>query len=245
MSRIIKIYVINKAIKWNTAQDTDSLVARHDGATHFMVLLNLKGDKMKTYSAEELKEILDNHRRWLYGYDGIKERADLRGANLYGADLYGANLCGADLCGANLCDADLRDANLCDADLRGANLRGADLRGANLRGADLRGADLCDADLCGADLYGADLYGADLRGADLRGLNGNLRHIKSIQTETYYITYTSKVIQIGCQRHTIEEWKNFDDEKIKRMDSKALNWWNKWKPILMQIIELAPCEETK
>lgn len=27
--------------------DTDSSVARHNGATHFMVLLNLKGDKMK------------------------------------------------------------------------------------------------------------------------------------------------------------------------------------------------------
>ena len=39
--------MINKTIKWNTAQDTDSSVARHNGATHFMVLLNLKGDKMK------------------------------------------------------------------------------------------------------------------------------------------------------------------------------------------------------
>lgn len=29
------------------------------------------------------------------------------------------------------------------------------------------------------------------------------------------------------------------------MDSGALEWWTKWKPIIMQIIELAPCEETK
>ena len=34
--------------------------------------------------------------------------------------------------------ADLRDANLRDADLSGANLRGADLSGADLRDADLR-----------------------------------------------------------------------------------------------------------
>ena len=155
---------------------------------------------MKTYTAEELKEILDNHRRWLYDHDGIKERANLRGANLRGANL----------CGANLCDA-------------------------NLRGASLRGADLCDADLRDANLCGANLC----------GLNGNLRHVKSLQIEKYYITYTSKVIQIGCQRHTIEEWKSFDDEKIRHMDSGALDWWSKWKPIIMQIIELAPCEETK
>ena len=155
---------------------------------------------MKMYTAEELKEILDNHRRWVYNHDGIKERANLRDANLYGADL---------------CNANLRDANLYGADLRGA------------------------------DLYGADLRGADLRDANLRGLNGNFRHVKSLQTEKYCITYTSKVIQIGCQSHTIEEWKNFDDEKIRRMDIGALDWWSKWKPVIMQIIELAPCEETK
>ena len=175
---------------------------------------------MKMYTAEELKEILDNHRRWVYNHDGIKERANLRDANLYGADL-------------------------CNANLRDANLYGADLRGADLYGADLRGADLRDANLYGADLYGADLRGADLRDANLRGLNGNFRHVKSLQTEKYCITYTSKVIQIGCQSHTIEEWKNFDDEKIRRMDIGALDWWSKWKPVIMQIIELAPCEETK
>ena len=67
-----------------------------------------------------------------------------------------------------------------------------------------------------------------------------------MQTETYYITYTSKIIQIGCQRHTIEEWKNFNNKSILEMDGKkALEWWDKWKPIIMQIIEMSPCEPTK
>ena len=145
---------------------------------------------MKTYTAEELKEILEKHKRWLYNHEGTQERA-----------------------------------NLSDANLIAANLIAADLRRANL--------------------YGADLSDADLSDANLSGLSGNLCHVKSIQTETYYITYTSKVIQIDCQIHTIEKWKNFDDETIKKMDSKALEWWKKWKPVLMQIIELAPCEETK
>ena len=47
--------------------------------------------------------------------------------------------------------ANLRGADLSDADLRGANLRGADLRGANLRGANLSDADLRGADLSDAD----------------------------------------------------------------------------------------------
>jgi len=87
---------------------------------------------------------------------------------------------------------------------------------------------------------------ANLRSANLYGVFGNLIHVKSLQTEKCYITYTSKVIQIGCQRHTIEEWKNFNDRSILEMDGKeALQWWNKWKPILMQIIEMSPCEPTK
>ena len=70
---------------------------------------------------EELKEILDSHKKWLHNEPG-GEKADLRDADLR--------------------DANLRSADLRFADLRGANLRFADLRGADLRFADLRGADL-------------------------------------------------------------------------------------------------------
>jgi len=86
--------------------------------------------------AEELREILDKHLKWIKGKEGGER------ANLGDAYLVGAYLRDADLRGAYLGDANLRDANLRGADLRDANLRGADLRDANLRGADFRGADL-------------------------------------------------------------------------------------------------------
>ena len=131
---------------------------------------------MKTYTPEELKTIIENHKHWLKedceGWRDMKANlrgADLRGAYLRGADLGGAYLRGADLRGADLRGADLGGAYLRGADLRGANLRGADLRGADLGGADLRGAYLRGAYLRGADLGGAYLRGADLRGAYLRG----------------------------------------------------------------------------
>ncbi len=60
---------------------------------------------------EELKEILDSHKKWLNNEpDGKK----------------------ADLSGADLSNANLRFANLRDANLRFANLSGADLSGADL-----------------------------------------------------------------------------------------------------------------
>lgn len=100
------------------------------------------------------------------------------------------------------------------------------------------------ADLGYADLGYANLRGADLRDADLRGTLGNLKHIKSLQCEKYYVAYTSSSLQIGCQKHTIEDWEAFDNEKIKGMDVGALEWWTKWKPIIMQIIEMSPAEPT-
>ena len=133
---------------------------------------------------------------------------------------------------ANLIGANLRTANLRTADLRWANLRQVNLIGANLIGTNLEGAYLG-----GADLGGANLYEANLEGADLRYCIGNSKQIKTIQTETYYITYTDKVMAIGCKQHTIEEWFNFDDETIDKMNKgTSLEWWAKWKPRLQDII---------
>jgi len=50
---------------------------------------------------EELKAILESHKKWIND-DDDGERADLSHANLVGADLSGANLWGADLSGADL-----------------------------------------------------------------------------------------------------------------------------------------------
>ena len=77
---------------------------------------------MKTYTSEELKTIIENHKHWLKGdCDGWEDmKADLSGADLRWADLR---------------ETDLRGADLRETDLHGADLRWADLSGANLSGA--------------------------------------------------------------------------------------------------------------
>lgn len=122
------------------------------------------------YNGNNLKEVLEAHKKWLTLEDG--EKADFAGttlvfANLTGADLEGANFIGADLVGtdftgANLVNADFRMADIRYSDLKGAKLVNADLKGANLGGADLRGADLTDVDLIGADLTDANFIGAKM-----------------------------------------------------------------------------------
>jgi hypothetical protein len=85
---------------------------------------------------EEIKSILESHKKWLMEEKGGK-RADMRYADLSSANLRYADLSYADLSSANLSSANLRYANL-----RYADLRYADLSSANLRYADLRYADL-------------------------------------------------------------------------------------------------------
>ena len=102
------------------------------------------------------------------------------------------------------------------------------------------------ASLYGASLYGANLKGASLKGANLYGASGVNDYVKCIQIETYPITYTSEVMQIGCERHKITEWRDFDSRRIAYMDGKsALKFWAKYKDWIFQTIELCPAKPTK
>ena len=66
---------------------------------------------MRTFTKEELIEILDKHSKWLRGKEG-GERANLRYADLRYADLRYADLSSANLSCANLSSTDLSCANL-------------------------------------------------------------------------------------------------------------------------------------
>jgi hypothetical protein len=159
----------------------------------------------------------------------VKVKADLRYADLRYADLRYVILSSVDLSGADLCFADLYGAIL-----RGTILRCAILRGATLRGVDLSGADLCNTILCSAILSGTVLCGTILRGADLETatygdgviIGNNPMFIDGL-TWPVYIFKTH--IKIGCQIHSKQEWFEFDDEAIAKMEPRALEFWNKWK----------------
>ena len=160
----------------------------------------------------------------------IAESANLEDANLRGANLYCANLHGANLEDANLRDANLHFANLEDANLLDANLLDANLCSANLENANLENANLENANLRGANLHGANLHGANLRGAKnsplvINGLNWDVQ-----------INGTG-MMRIGCQNHSIEDWKSFTDEQISQMASDALEFWNQHKSMLLGVCD--------
>ena len=149
------------------------------------------------------------------------------------ADLQGINLCWVDLQGIDLHWVDLQYAELREANLQGADLQYAELREANLHGANLRGANLRGANLRGANLQGAYLQGADLQGANLQGANLQETSVQKILGHPWEITVYPESLGIGCERHTIQEWEDYTDEDIDKMDSRALSWWKNWKDLIL------------
>ena len=114
---------------------------------------------------------------------------------------------------------------------------------ADLSGADLRGSDLSSTNLQGANLQGAYLQDANLQDAKLIGAIGNKIEVFSLQLDTWPVTYTKDVLQIGCQRHALSDWWGFSDAEIMHMERRALAWWRKWKPVLKQLVEMTVGEQ--
>ena len=123
---------------------------------------------------------------------------------------------------ADLSSADLSPANLSRADLIYADLSSANLRSANLRSADLSRADLSRANLRSADLSSAKIDGEKITKDPL------------LITGLYYsCLITDGYMRLGCKRYTHAEWSEFNDSEIAAMDSRATDFWNKWKlPLL-------------
>ena len=86
----------------------------------------------------------------------------------------------------------------------------------------------------------ANLARANLYGANLVGAMGNGKEIKTIHIGRWPVTYTSKVMQIGCQRHEIEKWRRFSDAAIRRMDSEALEFWKQNKSLIFSVVDGSP-----
>ena len=109
-------------------------------------------------------------------------------------------------------------------------LEAAVFAGANLDGANLAGAYLARANLAGANLDGEILTKAPI----------------SILNLMWPVLITEGFMRIGCQRHSHEEWKSFDDGAIKRMEGRAIEFWARWKlPLLAMCDNHAAVKENQ
>ena len=52
------------------------------------------------------------------------------------------------------------------------------------------------------------------------------------------VSTDGKSIQIGCQHHSVDEWRAFDDRVIAKMDEEALTFWKKYKLVVLDLAEV-------
>ena len=151
----------------------------------------------------------------------FSKNINLTYAKLTEANLAGANLTHADLTYANLAWADLAGAKLAGADLTCADLTYTNLAGADLTHADLTCAYLAHAKLAGADLTCAYLTYTNLADADLAG-----QGILQINGLRWPVLVTPANMTIGCEQHSHDDWRGFDDRRILQMaDKTGLKFW--------------------
>ena len=77
--------------------------------------------------------------------------------------------------------------------------------------------------------------GANLRGANLEGAKNSPLVINGLNWDVQ-INGTG-MMRIGCQNHSIEDWKSFTDERISQMASDALEFWNQHKSMLLGVCD--------
>lgn len=74
----------------------------------------------------------------------------------------------------------------------------------------------------------ADLRWVNLRGSDII--------IIMFENQTTYIIPGH--IRIGCgKQHSLEEWKNFNDQEIEQMHSNTLDFWKENKELIINLCE--------
>jgi uncharacterized protein YjbI with pentapeptide repeats len=162
---------------------------------------------------ENLRKILDEHKKWLSSNGRFGRQADLSSANLQnvnlkyaaldkaifsltnfdGADfshasLKLANFNNASLIRANFDYAQLEEASFKKADMTDARLKRAKLKNAKMGWAILEDANLREADLTGADFHRSNLLRANLswtslRKADLSGADLTGADLRSVKME--------------------------------------------------------------
>ena len=72
----------------------------------------------------------------------------------------------------------------------------------------------------------------------LRWKGGPAKALLSLNGLRWPVSTDGKSIQIGCQHHSVDEWRAFDDRVIAKMDEEALTFWKKYKLVVLGLAEV-------
>ena len=59
------------------------------------------------------------------------------------------------------------------------------------------------------------------------------------------VTATPDRIAVGCEAHSVAFWRDADDATINDMDPRALEFWKKYRGVILALAEAAPTQQVK
>lgn len=174
-------------------------------------------------SRQRIDDMIGEHNEW---------QADPMSNNARRAEIYRM-----DFEGHEFQEVNLDGASFYDCDFRGANFLRASLRGVPVWACMMEEVELSLADLTNSHFNGCSMANANLFKTKLQGCSGNRMEIKSFMVSEFYpVTYTSRVVQVGCRQMSINAWTKVTVEQLGEMDGNvAKTFYTKYKDLLVQL----------
>ena len=98
--------------------------------------------------------------------------------------------------------------------------------------------DCTDCTDCSGCRYCRYCHGCTDTQGSLRWSGAEAKNLLSINGLRWPVSTDGKSIQIGCQHHSVDEWRAFDDRVIAKMDEEALTFWKKYKLVVLDLAEV-------
>ena len=95
-----------------------------------------------------------------------------------------------------------------------------------------------DCSGCSGCRYCRYCHGCTDTQGTLRWNGGPAKALLSLNGLRWPVSTDGKSIQIGCQHHSVDEWRAFDDRVIAKMDSDALDFWKAHKEVVLGLAEV-------
>ncbi|EHP1534088.1 pentapeptide repeat-containing protein, partial [Campylobacter coli] len=103
-----------------------------------------------------------------------------------------------------------------------------------------KNASFIDCDFSGASFHFCNFLRTEFENCifenvDLRDCIGDMKNIFSVVLDTYVMTFTKTMMNLGCDTKTIKEWRNTSVDNIEDEEQKWL--WGYYKDTIFEIID--------
>ncbi|HDZ5093983.1 TPA: pentapeptide repeat-containing protein [Campylobacter jejuni] len=139
----------------------------------------------------------------------------------------------------------LNNANLENLDLSGLNfdnvfINGTSFKNANLNDISSKNASFIDCNFSGVSFHFCNFLRTEFENCifdnvSLRDCIGDMKNIFSVVIDTYVMTFTKTIMNLGCNSKSIDDWRKTNPDNIDDEEQKWL--WSYYKDTIFEIID--------